>query len=109
MSLPYPGNIRELKNLVERTMLVSGKTELTAEDFRAQYHASPSAHTLSHTAALQGLTLEEIERQTIIQTIQKCNGNLTYTAATLGISRGSLYRRLEKFHIDPENLSSVTE
>lgn len=110
MSLPYPGNIRELKNLVERTVLVCGKTELTAEDFQAQYHASPSStQTISHTAALQGLTLEEIERQTIIQALHKYNGNLTQVAATLGISRGSLYRRLEKFRINPDNLSSVSD
>lgn len=35
--LPYPGNIRELKNLVERTLLVSGKEILTADDFKSQY------------------------------------------------------------------------
>ena len=110
MSLPYPGNIRELKNLVERTVLVCGKTELTAEDFQAQYHASPSStQAISHTAALQGLTLEEIERQTIIQALHKYNGNLTQVAATLGISRGSLYRRLEKFRINPDHLSSVSD
>lgn len=55
MSLPYPGNIRELKNLVERTVLVCGKTELTAEDFQAQYHASPSStQAISHTGCPAG-------------------------------------------------------
>lgn len=64
--LPYPGNIRELKNLVERTVLVCGKDLLTAADFKSQYHPSQTeTATISNT---QGLTLEELEKQTIIQT-----------------------------------------
>ena len=67
--LPYPGNIRELKNLVERTVLVCGKDLLTAADFKSQYHPSQTeTATISNT---QGLTLEELEKQTIIQTLEK--------------------------------------
>lgn len=112
MSLPYPGNIRELKNLVERTMLVSGKRELTADDFQTQYNASPATLKISPgqtTSSLQGLTLEEIERQTIIQSIRRFDGNLSQVAAALGISRGALYRRLEKYRIHLENNTSVTD
>lgn len=111
MSLPYPGNIRELKNLVERTMLVSGKRELTADDFQTQYNASPTTLKISpgQTSSLQGLTLEEIERQTIIQSIRRFDGNLSQVAAALGISRGALYRRLEKYRIHLENNTSVTD
>ena len=111
MSLPYPGNIRELKNLVERTMLVSGKRELTADDFQQQYGSSSSSKVLMSGQAnnLQGLTLEEIERQTIIQNIRQFDGNLSQVASALGISRGALYRRLEKYQIHPENDSSLSD
>ena len=93
---PYPGNVRELKNLVERTMLVSGKTSLDASDFKMQNHNSLSNNAYTK---LSGLTLDEIEKQTIIQAIEKYSGNLSHVASSLGISRAALYRRLEKYGI----------
>lgn len=95
--LPYPGNIRELKNLVERTLLVCGKDCLTAADFQSQYH--PMAGTLESPATLKGLTLEELEKQTILQALEAHGNNLTQAALSLGISRAALYRRLEKYGI----------
>ena len=95
--LPYPGNIRELKNLVERTLLVCGKPQLTADDFKAQYH--PSAAGTSATESLQGLTLEELEKRTILQALEAHGNNLSQVALSLGISRAALYRRLEKYGI----------
>lgn len=95
--LPYPGNIRELKNLVERTLLVCGKDCLTAVDFQSQYHPTTGAWESSVT--LKGLTLEELEKQTILQALEAHGNNLTQAALSLGISRAALYRRLEKYGI----------
>lgn len=95
--LPYPGNIRELKNLVERTLLVCGKDCLTAADFQSQYH--PTTGTLESSVTLKGLTLEELEKQTILQALEAHGNNLTQAALSLGISRAALYRRLEKYGI----------
>ncbi|MGE0017546.1 MAG: sigma-54-dependent transcriptional regulator [Bacteroides sp.] len=97
MRLPYPGNIRELKNLVERTILMNMKPVLEAADFEAQYQRIDSSREAS--ANLNGLTLEEIERRTILHTLQLHNGNLSQVAIALGISRAALYRRLEKYGI----------
>ena len=94
--LPYPGNIRELKNLVERTLLVSGKDTLDADDFKAQY-IQPLEATASQN--LSGLTLEEVERQHILQALEQYDNNLTQVAIALGLSRPALYRRLEKHNI----------
>ena len=94
--LPYPGNIRELKNLVERTLLVSGKDTLDADDFKAQY-IQPAETTASQN--LSGLTLEEVERQHILQALEQYDNNLTQVATALGLSRPALYRRLEKHNI----------
>ena len=96
--LPYPGNIRELKNLVERTILVSGKPLLDASDFDAQYIRHDDAR-VTEGAALAGMTLDEIERQTILQALDRYKGNLSQVATALGISRAALYRRLEKYNI----------
>ena len=95
-SQPFPGNIRELKNLVERTILISGKEILDLSDFEAQNHNNQSNKM---QATFSGQTLDEIEKQTILQAIQQHSGNLSHVASTLGISRAALYRRLEKYGI----------
>ena len=95
--LPYPGNIRELKNLVERTLLVSGKDTLDVEDFKAQNLQSAESTTIQ---GIEGMTLEETERQRILQALAQYGNNMTQVAAALGVSRPSLYRRLEKYNIE---------
>lgn len=99
--LPYPGNIRELKNLVERTILVSGKSVLDASDFDAQYMRRDEPAKAGGTTSFSGMTLDEIERQTILQALEQYKGNLSQVAISLGISRAALYRRLEKYNINP--------
>lgn len=96
--LPYSGNIRELKNLVERTILISGKERLEASDFENQYQNFNDLNAGKATN-FAGMTLDEIERQTILQALEHHKGNLSQVASALGISRAALYRRLEKFNI----------
>ena len=95
-SLPYPGNIRELKNLVERTILISAKETLDAEDFKMQNMQSTETNTPQD---LNGLTLDELERQRILQALAQYENNLSQVATALGVSRPALYRRLEKHNI----------
>mgnify|MGYP000317364468 FL=1 len=65
-------------------------------NFKSQYQ-----HPIEQkmTTNLQGMTLEEIEKQTILQTLEKYNNNMSQVAIALGISRAALYRRLEKYNI----------
>lgn len=97
-SLPYSGNIRELKNLVERTLLVSDGIRLTLDDFKAQHDATP-VQRQGWENALSGMTLDDMERQAIVTAIARYKGNLSQVAFALGISRGALYRRMEKYGI----------
>ena len=97
---PLPGNIRELKNLVERAVLVSGQEELGPEDFQANASQSPNhSATQSPLPAPGTMTLEELEAQMIRQSLTHYAGNISRVAKSLGLSRGALYRRLEKHGI----------
>ena len=102
---PLPGNIRELKNLVERAVLVSGKEELGPEDFQANAQRLPVRPPAGHgpesgeLPAPGTMTLDELEAQMIRQSLVHYDGNISRVAKALGLSRGALYRRLEKHAI----------
>ena len=97
---PLPGNIRELKNLVERAVLVSGKEELGPEDFQANAVPSPShSFPQSPLPAPGTITLDALEAQMIRQALAHYDGNISRVAKALGLSRGALYRRFEKHGI----------
>ena len=96
---PFQGNIRELKNLVERTILMSGKEKITAEDFGTPATAKK---TQPQGQTVQAGTLDDVEQQTILEAINTFHGNMSKVAKSLGLSRGALYRKLGKYDIDYE-------
>lgn len=95
--LPYPGNIRELRNIVERALLMGGGDLLDERDFAAA--AAPSADDIAHPPA--GTSLDEMELFAVKAALKRFEGNVSMAAASLGISRQALYRRIKKFGIRP--------
>lgn len=97
--LPWPGNIRELKNAVERAMIMGGDSLISKEDIERCIDSGPKEHSPASTES-SASTLEEMERARIRRALADCNGNVTRAAASLGITRASLYRRIEKYKIE---------
>src|SRR5574344_1823081 len=101
--LPYSGNIRELKNIVERTILISGKRLITTKDVEPQTKEAANQtnnHLHQTKKSTDGMTLDDIEHHTIITSLQRNGNNLSRVAQDLGLSRAALYRRLDKYNID---------
>lgn len=91
--LPYTGNIRELRNLVERVLIMSGDKRLERRDFESQYNNRTNEHQTHE------LTLEQIERNRIEKVLEASGYNISKAASILGLSRAALYRRVEKYNI----------
>ncbi len=89
---PWPGNIRELQHAIERAVILSGGPVLQPEDFNLTAVNSREDTQVS----LEQLNLEEVEKLLIRKVLKKYNGNITQAASELGLTRSSLYRRLEK-------------
>lgn len=103
--LQLPGNIRQLKNLVERTILVTKKDELDEKDFQPQLEMTGIKKDPVQLPAVGSLTLEEMEIQMIHKAMDFHKNRITRVAKTLGITRSALYRRLEKYNIPYDEAS----
>ncbi len=91
---PWPGNIRELQHSIERAVILSNASVLQPEDFNFSLNAGKE--TDAGGLSLDQFNLDEVEKLLIRKVLKKYNGNITQAAAELGLTRSSLYRRLEK-------------
>ncbi len=91
----WPGNIRELQHSVERAVIMSESSILQPSDF----FLSPVEDSQSETISTSNMNLEETEKMLIRKVIDKHGGNISKAAKELGLTRASLYRRIEKYGI----------
>ena len=98
-TLVVPGNIRQLKNIVERTVLLSTDDALEIANF--QQNISPASRPLAakNLPEVGTITLEEMEEQMIRRAMDFHQNRVSKVARSLGITRFALYRRLEKYNI----------
>jgi DNA-binding NtrC family response regulator len=93
MAYHWPGNVRELQHVVERAVIVTQNTMLSEDDFVVRKTAN------TNNPLVETYYLEDLEKQLIIKTLKKHNGNITDASKEMGISRQALYRRIEKFNL----------
>jgi DNA-binding NtrC family response regulator len=91
----WPGNVRELESVVEHGVLFSQDEQLMPEDLPEQLHASQSSHY--RCVIPPYVTMEEIEREAIAQTLERTGGNVKKAAQILNYHRPTFYRKLKKF------------
>lgn len=97
----FPGNIRELKNLMERCVLMKSGSIIEKTDLERYLDSEYGIIKVEAKTALS--TLNEIEKDAIVKAMDIYKGNVSRVARTLGLSRGALYRRFEKHQIPYEH------
>ena len=99
MHYDYPGNVRELENLIERALILSTGSQIEAGEWL------PAVPTSANNAT----RLEQLERAEIERLFERLQGNLTLVARELGISRTTLWRRLRDYRLQSEQELDVSK
>jgi DNA-binding NtrC family response regulator len=96
----WPGNIRELESVCERAVLLAQGNEIRAKDIQFQVPSEGrTTQEASGTTWKPGKTLDEIERNVILEALKHFSGNRTHTAKSLGISIRTLRNKLAEFRV----------
>jgi DNA-binding NtrC family response regulator len=110
---PWPGNIRELQNAIERSLITSEGTLITAshlaiplgsQPVSSQLHAAPPPPAAPHAPASAPGSLQDLERAAILEALRRTHGHKSRAAAILGLTRFQLYTRLKRYGIDPTQI-----
>src|SRR5579875_1616336 len=92
LAYSWPGNVRELDHTMERAVLMARGSRIEASDLGLDQPRTTAQ-------ALEDMSLEAVESILIRKALERCNGNVSQAAEALGLSRGALYRRMEKYGI----------
>jgi DNA-binding NtrC family response regulator len=101
----WPGNVRELENCIARAIILSKTTHIGLDDLPERLRDPAETPWDVHDAKFrisvpdEGVSIREMERELIIQTLEKCNGNKTLAASFLGINRKTLYEKMDRYQI----------
>ncbi|CAN5390725.1 sigma-54 dependent transcriptional regulator [soil metagenome] len=93
MYYPWPGNVRELQHSMERTIIMSSRPVIKPEDIVLYEQNNEKAESMN----LENYNLDEVEKIIIRKVMRRFDGNISLAAKELGLTRTSLYRRLEKY------------
>jgi two-component system response regulator HydG len=99
----WPGNVRELMNAIERAVVLSTGAYLDAAILLPDFSSTDSLPVLAPQEAEAIVPLEEVEKATIIRTLNALDGNKSETARQLGITRKTLHKKLKSYGMMPDS------
>ena len=100
MAYDWPGNVRELRNAVEQMVVLARGDRLTVRDIPSTIRSGADLTKISVVRPGVTMTVEEAERQLIIQSLKDTKGNRTKAAEKIGMSRRTLHRKLKEYHLE---------
>jgi two-component system response regulator HupR/HoxA len=102
---PYPGNIRELENELERVItLADNNSKITPDLLSPRFHSSNEDAIIQPGSSSLKENVENLERKMILKTLSATRGNILRAAEILQLSRAGLHKKLNRYKIDPKNL-----
>lgn len=101
---PFPGNVRELENTIERAVAFARGSIITPDDLPERVRTNGATAALITRSSQQRLTLNELEREYILETLRLTSGNKSRAAELLGLDRKTLYRKLDEYRASNPSL-----
>jgi len=100
MAYAWPGNVRQLRNVVENAMVMSSGEKITLHDLSAEVLGGPAEAAATPLGQLAGISLEEAEKELIRNTLKMVSGNREQAAGILGIGERTLYRKIKEYGLN---------
>jgi DNA-binding NtrC family response regulator len=104
----WPGNIRELANVIERAQILAEGDSITPDDLPETVTLAAPGFALAPSAEPDPRLLDEVERRHVLRMLREMNGNKVQTAKALGISRRALYRLIDRYRLDEKPAAAET-
>jgi len=99
MAYPWPGNVRQLRNVIENMVVLAGDDKLTVADLPAELHVPPEQAAGEQLSDLAGISIEQAEKQLIQNTLKMVGDNREQAAKILGIGERTLYRKIKEYNL----------
>jgi len=99
MAYPWPGNVRQLRNVVENMVVLAAGDKLTLDDLPPEIHRRPQEMATVQLSQLAGISIEEAEKELIRNTLRMVGGNREQAASILGIGERTLYRKIKEYDL----------
>jgi len=99
----WPGNVRELENVIERAVILAAGEYITPRELPMKLEGGEREESVAEASELGQKNLEDIEKEAIVATLSKTQGNKSETARVLGITRATLHKKIKKYGLEGDH------